>query len=145
MDLRIITDTVSVSPQITVEDIATLKAQDVTMIIMNRPDGEEPGQPDTAALKAAAEEHGIAWRDVPVVSGQFTPDAIAAMAEALHKAPGKVHAFCRSGTRSCFLWGMAEAMVGEMPPALILDHAEKAGYDMSPAKTMLETVRLQSI
>lgn len=141
MDLRSITDRISVSPQIEAEDIAALKNEGVSLIIMNRPDGEEMGQPGTADLKAEAGAQGLSWIDIPVVSGQFTPIAIEEMASALASTDGKVHAFCRSGTRSCFLWAMAEALKGDMPLALVMDQAAKAGYDLSPAQMMLETLR----
>ena len=41
---------------------------------------------------------------------------IAAMADALGKADGKVLAYCRSGTRSTFLWSLAQAAT--MAPAV---------------------------
>ena len=43
MDLRKITEKVSVSPQITVEDMAAIKAAGFRAIICNRPDGEGRG------------------------------------------------------------------------------------------------------
>lgn len=138
MDTRTLTDTFSVSPQITDADLTKLKDQGVSCIIMNRPDGEEMGQPDTDALKAKASALGMQWVDIPIVSGQFTPDAVAAMADALIKSGGKTHAFCRTGTRSCFLWGLSSAMTGTHTPTDILSMAQEAGYDLSPAAAEIE-------
>ena len=42
MDIRRLTETYAVSPQITPEDVAAIKAAGFTTIINNRPDGEIP-------------------------------------------------------------------------------------------------------
>src|SRR5690606_11148109 len=51
-----------VAPQIEPGDIAAAKALGVRVIINNRPDGEEPGQPDGAAIEQAAKAAGLAYR-----------------------------------------------------------------------------------
>ncbi len=72
-----------VSPrQLRPQDVPALRALAVTLIVNNRPDHEEPGQPDGAETAAAAAAAGISYRHIPV-SGGFNLDDVLAMAEAL--------------------------------------------------------------
>jgi uncharacterized protein (TIGR01244 family) len=125
-----------VSGQIMPADLSALAAEGVMMIVNNRPDGEEPGQPSAAEIEAAARAAGIDYRWVPVASG-FSADQVEAMGAALEAAEGKVLAFCRSGTRSTFLWALARARMGEEAETLI-GKAAAAGYDLSPIRGYLQ-------
>ena len=125
-----------VAGQVHAEDIATAKAAGVTMIVNNRPDGEEAGQPPAAEIEAAARAAGLGYRHIPVASG-FSAGQVAAMAEALEAAEGPVLAFCRSGTRSTFLWALARAEVGDDGEEL-MRKAAAAGYDLSPIRALLQ-------
>jgi uncharacterized protein (TIGR01244 family) len=125
-----------VSGQIMPEDLSALAAEGVTMIVNNRPDGEEPGQPAAVAIEAAARAAGIDYRWVPVASG-FSPDQVEAMGAALEAADGKVLAFCRSGTRSTFLWALARSRAGDDGDELVRK-AAAAGYDLSPIRGLLQ-------
>ncbi len=58
------------------------------------------------------------------------------MAAALEAADGPILAFCRSGTRSTFLWALASASLGKDGEALIAK-AANAGYDISPIRHAL--------
>lgn len=136
-DFLTVTSQLSVAPQITEADIERAAADGVKLIINNRPDGEEMGQPLNADLAETAAEHGIKWAHIPVVSGQLTMEGIEQMALAM-KEDMKTLAYCRSGTRSCTLWGLAEAFTGGMTTQDILAHAGKAGYDLSGMAATLE-------
>jgi uncharacterized protein (TIGR01244 family) len=65
------------------------------------------------------------------VSGGFSEAQVEAMAKALEASKGPVLAFCKSGTRSTFLWALAKALQGAEPEELARKAAE-AGYDLSP-------------
>jgi uncharacterized protein (TIGR01244 family) len=121
---------VFVAGQIDPADIPTLG---VRTLINNRPDGEEPGQPTSADMEAAALAAGLLYRHIPVAGGVSRAD-IDAMAEALESGP--VLAFCRSGTRSTYLWALARASRGADPASLVRQAAE-AGYDLSPILPLL--------
>src|SRR5690349_5802349 len=108
MNLKTLTPTLSVTPQISPDDVATLAAQGVTTLICNRPDGEQPGQPDHDTMAAAAQAAGLQFEFIPVVSGQLRPEQAQAFGSALAKAPGPVVAYCRSGTRSATLWALSQ-------------------------------------
>ncbi|WP_106640430.1 TIGR01244 family sulfur transferase [Allosphingosinicella vermicomposti] len=133
--MRKIDDSLSVAGQIRPEDVPAIAAQGVTMIVNNRPDGEEFGQPSAAEIEAAADSAGIAYRHIPVAGG-FSADQVAAMGEALGSAEEPVLAFCRSGTRSTFLWALARAEAGDNGAEIIRKAAE-AGYDLTPIANFL--------
>lgn len=109
MDARPLTPMISVAPQISVEDVAAAHAAGFRSIMCNRPDGEDYGQPDFAAIAAAAAALGMPVRHVPIVSGMVTQDDADDFARALDELPGPVLAYCRSGTRSANMFAMISA------------------------------------
>ena len=129
MDIRPLTEDFAVAPQIAPAEIPEIKALGYATILCNRPDGEEFGQPDYAAIETAAKAEGlqIAW--VPLVSGMVTEEAMADFATALEELPKPILAYCRSGTRCTMLWTIARH--GDMPEAELINRTSQAGYDMS--------------
>jgi uncharacterized protein (TIGR01244 family) len=128
---------IMVSPQITLADIAEAKAQGVTLIVNNRPDGEAPDEPQGAEIEAAARATGIDYLAIPVGQGGFGQPQLDAMANALENAAGPVLAYCRSGTRSTLLWSLARAKLGD-EPATLHAKANAAGYDLSPVAALVD-------
>ncbi len=126
--------TTLVTGQIGPQDMPVVAALGVTTIVNNRPDGEEPGQPSNAEIEAAARAAGIAWHHIPVAGG-FSRAQVDALAEAM-EAPGEALLFCRSGTRSTYLWALARATRGA-DPQLLADQAAAAGYDLRPLAPLL--------
>lgn len=118
----------SVSPQIVVDDLATLKAQGFRAIICNRPDGEGADQPGYAEIAAEAARLGLEARYLPIVGGMVSEGDAQAFATALRDLPGPVLAYCRSGTRSVTLWSLSQATSRPVPE--ILGATKAAGYDM---------------
>ena len=137
--IRPITPSLSVASQIAPEDIPAIKAAGFTAIVNNRPDDEEPGQPAGDAIRAAAEDAGLAYSAIPVTQAGFSHPQLDAMAAALAAAGGPLLAFCRSGTRSCNLWALAAAKAGAEPAALT-DLAGAAGYDLRGVRPMLDAL-----
>lgn len=139
-----IADKFYVAPQLSAQDLAAAGALGVTLVINNRPDGEEPFQPETAELARAARAAGLDYVDIPVTSAAAIADAdIAAFADAAEGAKGAVLAFCRSGTRSAVLRALARASKGDAPGALIAEAAQ-AGYDIRGLRPRLEAAAAQS-
>ncbi|WP_310474443.1 TIGR01244 family sulfur transferase [Sandarakinorhabdus sp.] len=122
-----ITDSVSVAPQISPEDVALAAAQGFRCIVNNRPDGESLDQPSGAEIAAAAQAAGLAYVAIPIDHTGFNLDQVEAMTAALDSGP--VLAFCRSGTRSCNLWALAAARQGT-DPAAIIAAAGAGGYNV---------------
>jgi uncharacterized protein (TIGR01244 family) len=54
--------------------------------------------------------------------------------------PAPALAFCRSGTRSTYLWSLARGAAGD-EPAEIAAKAANAGYDVSGLLPMIESLR----
>lgn len=133
---RTLDPSISVFGQIEPEDVAAAKAQGFAMIVNNRPDDEQSGQPAGAAIEAAARDAGLGYVAIPVDHSGFSEWQVAAMADALQKADGPVLAFCRSGTRSTYLWALARHSLGDDGETLIAK-AAGAGYDLSSIRSIL--------
>lgn len=133
--IRKLDDRTSVSGQIQPADVPALRASGISMIVCNRPDGEESGQPTAAEVQDAAEAEGLEFRHVPIIRG-IGPADVEAMQEALDAAPGKLLAYCRTGNRSALTWAVARRAQG----AAIEDIRRAvtgAGYDLSPVEHLL--------
>ena len=137
MDARKITDTYSVAPQIAVEDIPAIAQAGFTHIICNRPDPEVPPSHQAEAIRLAAETAGLTFVINPVSNAGMTPDNVARQQDVLATEGARILAYCRSGTRSTFVWGLAHA--GRLAPDTILQAAAEAGYDLSPLLPYLES------
>ena len=135
VDARRLTDELSVGSQITPDEVAELKAMGFRSILSNRPDGEEPWQPDFADIAAAAEAEGMVARHLPAVSGAMTEELGAAFAQAVEELPQPVFAHCRSGTRTTMLWALGQA--GKRSADEIIRIAGEAGTDLSGARAYL--------
>ena len=129
MDLKRISDALSVSGQISPADVAELKAQGFRSIVCNRPDGEGADQPTFEEIHEAADAVGLAARYLPVKSGLVQDEDAVAFGTALRELPGPVFAYCRTGTRSVTLWSLSQSKALPMPD--ILAAAKAAGYDMN--------------
>ena len=129
MDVRKLTDDLSVSPQIAVSDVSALAAQGYRSIICSRPDGEGADQPLFDEIARAAQVAGIASRYLPVESGKVDDATAQAFGALLQELPKPVLAYCRSGMRSTTLWALSQA--NSRPVADILERARKAQYDLS--------------
>lgn len=127
--MKRLTERLTVSGQVRPEDVPGLKAAGVAVLVNNRPDGEEPGQPDGDSVRAAAQAEGMIYLSAPT-TGRPTQVAIEAIRTALSGA-GHVHAFCKSGTRSTYAWAAMAAQDG-VPLEEIAGAARAAGYDVTP-------------
>jgi uncharacterized protein (TIGR01244 family) len=141
--IRKVDDSISVAPQISVEDVAAIKAAGFTGIVNNRPDDEEAGQISGDAIRDAAAAAGLSYTAIPITHAGFSYPQIEAMAEVLASADGPVLAFCRSGTRSCNLWALAQARNGADPDELIAKGAG-AGYNLDGLRPLLDQLKAQA-
>lgn len=129
MQINRVTNYVSVSPQIQPEDVKTLAEQGFKSIICNRPDGEDPDQPNFAEIEAEAKKYDIDAVYLPVVSGKVTDEDAEQFKGKLRELPTPLLAYCRSGTRSITLWSLVQANYRDTSE--ILEMTKAAGYDMS--------------
>jgi len=128
VDIRKIDDSISVAPQIAIEDVAEIARLGFRTLVANRPDHEEYGQPAMADIEAAARE-GLEWVYMPVESGNITDQDVERFAPMIRDAEKPVLAFCRSGTRCTVLWALSSAR--DHQPEEILSRARNAGYDIT--------------
>jgi uncharacterized protein (TIGR01244 family) len=134
--IRQLDDRTLVSGQIAPDEVAGLAEQGVTVLVNNRPDGEEPGQPLAADIEEAAEAAGIAYRFVPIIRG-IGPADVEAMQEAWRDAQGgKLLAFCRSGTRSALACALAHREEGASADE-VSQRLTEAGFDPGPIAHLL--------
>ena len=134
---RKLSDRFYASPQISVSDVADASAQGITLIVNNRPDGESDDQTPGGQIEAAARQAGLDYVAIPVTQAGFSESQVDAMTKALSEAKGPVLAYCRSGTRSTFLWSLAQASQGANPQKIAAQAAD-AGYDISPVRAMVD-------
>src|SRR5260370_35683090 len=114
MDIRPLDDLLSVSPQITPQDMPAIAAAGFRSVICDRPDGEAADQPSAGSVEAAAREAGLSFRSIPVVARAISDVDIAQFRQALDTLPGPVLGYSRTGTRPAAPWALASA---GRPPA----------------------------
>ena len=134
--IRQLDDRTLVSGQIAPHEVAGLAEHGVTVIVNNRPDGEEPGQPLAADIEEAAAEAGITYHFVPIIRG-IGPADVEEMQKAWREAEGgKLLAFCRSGTRSALACALAHREEGA-PREQVEQQLMQAGFDSGPIAHLL--------
>ncbi len=134
--IRQLDDRTLVSGQIAPQEVAGLAEHGITVIVNNRPDGEEPGQPLAADIEAAAAEAGIPYHFVPIIRG-IGPADVEEMQKALHETgDGKLLAFCRSGKRSALACALAHREDG-VSREEVEERLTAAGFDPGPIAHLL--------
>ena len=126
LELKRINGHVSVSPQISPDDVAAIKAAGFVAIVNNRPDGESPDQPDSAVIEKAAHDAGLAYHHIPLGREGVTPQMVEETKSVLEGSAGPVFCYCRPGSAPT-----ASSQAGKQPAAEIISAAANAGYDMS--------------
>ncbi|APG61551.1 TIGR01244 family protein [Sphingorhabdus lutea] len=106
-------DKISISPQITADDMAFIAKAGFKSIICNRPDEEDGDFMRSAQAAKLAKELCIEFIYLPVVSGAITNENKLQMQGALASIASPVLAYCRSGARSTTLIKMAKEATQE--------------------------------
>jgi uncharacterized protein (TIGR01244 family) len=136
IEARPLDDKTLVSGQIELADLPELRRQGVTVIVNNRPDGEEPGQPSSAEMAAAAEAAGLDYRHIPISRG-LGPAEVEEMVSAMTEVgDGRMLAYCRSGMRSTLAWAIASREQG-VPREELEERAAKAGFNLGAVAHLL--------
>lgn len=134
-DIRVVTDSFAVAPQIGPEDVEAIAAAGYKTIIANRPDGEGGAdQPRMGAVRARAEELGLTFVALPF-SGAPTPEIVERMGHIISEAPAPILAYCRTGTRSITAWALVHG--GQGMGEEIVSAGAGAGYDLSSLRELL--------
>lgn len=139
MEIRPLSDSYAVSPQITIEDIPAIAQAGYSVVICNRPDGEVNDAQGARALKAASEAAGLRFVNNPVVPGGLTMDNVALQRDAMdaaEQAGERVFAYCASGNRSSIVWALANA--GRQPTDALVDAGAQYGYQTAQFRDLIE-------
>lgn len=124
------------SPQIQPEDLPHIKEAGFSLVVNNRPDGEEAGQTSSAEIEKACAELGLDYHYLPIDSRGISPESIQTLQSAI-SSHTKIFAYCRSGMRSAALHAIAQCALGENPQETIALAAD-AGFDLSHLSGLLE-------
>lgn len=111
MHIEQLTTQVSVSDQITIEDVVSLANDGVEVLVCNRPDGESKNQTPYADIEQAAKATGLEFRLLDFASYRITPPNRDRFIDIIGERK-RVHAYCRTGSRSKRLWREAHSLVG---------------------------------
>jgi uncharacterized protein (TIGR01244 family) len=136
MDIRPLTETYAVSPQIMPEELAMIAQAGFATVICNRPDGEIPPEVQADAIRAAAEAAGLRFVLNPVIGGAITYDNVTAQAEAIAQSTGPVLAYCASGNRSSIVWALSQA--GKQPTDTLIAIPARYGYALEPFRATID-------
>lgn len=139
MDMRQITPTYFVAPQIKAGDVSELAAMGFTRIICNRPDTEVPPSQQHQAIEAAAKAAGLEFVYHPLTHTTMTAANIARQRDLAASAKGSVLAYCASGTRCSVAWALTQAEA--MSSDEILAATSSAGYDLAGLRPTLDAVK----
>ncbi|MDP2738365.1 MAG: TIGR01244 family sulfur transferase [Pseudorhodobacter sp.] len=142
MDIRALTPTYAVSPQITPADLPAIKAAGFAVVIDNRPDAEIPPDLHGSVMQAAAEAVGLGFVLNPVIGGALTAQNVAAQGRALAEATGPVLAYCASGNRSSIVWALA--LAGTRPTDELIAIPARFGYQLEGLRGQLDAIASQA-
>ncbi|MBI1218791.1 MAG: TIGR01244 family phosphatase [Rhodobacteraceae bacterium] len=136
MDIRPLTESYAVSPQIDPDDVDAIRAAGYVTVINNRPDAENPPERQSAAVRAAVEAAGMTFVENPLSHGNLTEEIVTRQRDAIAEASGPVFAYCASGNRSSVLWALAQA--GARPVDELIDLPARFGYQLGGLRPLLE-------
>ena len=125
-----LSDSLSVSDQIAIEDVAQIAQAGFKVLINNRPDHEVAGQPTSDEIAVAAEQAGLLYYYLPVTARDFPGLDLEQLAALINNPEVPALAFCRSGTRCTNLWVATRDL--EQRDASV-QVARQLGYDLSMA------------
>lgn len=134
MDIRKLTETYAVSPQIGPDDLAAVKAAGFVRVICNRPDAEIPPEMQSEVIRKGAEALGLGFDYIPITPGQFD-EGLVARQKAAMSAAGPVFAYCASGNRCTVVWALTQA--GTASADTLIGTAARAGYNLEAIRPRL--------
>jgi uncharacterized protein (TIGR01244 family) len=134
MKVSKLTDTIAVTGQISPAQVAEIAEAGFSVLVNNRPDGEEAGQPDSAQIEAAAVSAGLTYHHLPVTATDFPGPDAAHMAALFDDESRPVFAFCRTGTRCTNLWVVTRPVEQRQEA---VQRAQALGFDLGMAARAL--------
>ena len=127
MTIISINEKYSVSGPIGEAEIERLKQSGVTTLICGRFDNEDDGQIPTQDIAEIAQKKGLTHVHIPVKSGQYSQADISAFQQAYSASEGKIHGYCRRGSRVAHLWILSQ----NKPLQPLINRIRGLGIDIS--------------
>lgn len=134
MNIKNVSKSFFVSDAISVEDLPTIKALGVKVIICNRPNGEQSEQTSFEDIQGSALVLGISCYYLPTSPKDIDYSISEEINKQIDESDGVVLAYCRSGLRSMSLWSVGQMIKGEEAETLC-QKALGFGYDIKPNLT----------
>ena len=138
MDIRKISDSYFVSPQISPDDVAEIARAGFKTLICNRPDGEIPPEFHCAEVEREAKAAGLTFKSHPFASQAITLEIVEQQAKLLAESEAPVLAYCATGTRCSVVWSFAQA--GELSADEIIQATKNAGYQLEGLRPQIEAL-----
>jgi len=134
---RQLTKDVSVSTQITVDDVKAIRDKGFRTIVNMRPDDEAPEHAKYPEMQTAAQAAGLGYGYIPLKKGKPMPaTAPEALVSVLTRMPKPVLLFEETPERPAKVWALAEASrAGGLDADAILAAVKSAGFsadDLAP-------------
>lgn len=142
MEIRHISPSYAVSPQIDPSDLPQIAAAGFKAIICNRPDAEIPPSHQAEAMQIAAQAAGLKFTYIPVTHQGLNMEMVNGQAASMEAAGGAVLAYCASGTRSSIVWSLSQA--GKLPTDEIIAATAAAGYELGGMRGQIDMLAQQS-
>ena len=138
-DAAPLTEGIAVTDQIHVAGVAGIAARGFRTLIDLRPDGEEPGQPSSAAIGEAARGQRMMFHYIPTPQGDVPDAVVERLAGAIAASERPVMLYCRSGKRAARVWALAEASrIDGAAPAAIASAVRAAGQPVDDILPRIE-------
>ena len=136
-----VSDNYYVSSQISEEELVSFKNEGFSLIVCNRPNGEEENQTDFELIHERCESIGLTFINLPMVPGDLQSELIFETKKILDTNK-KTFAYCRTGTRCINLWACANVLEEKVDETIKM--ASRAGYDLDHLRPMLDSIHSSS-
>jgi len=142
MQIKQIEENFTISEQIKLEDLKILAKMGTKILICNRPEGEEPNQLTNAEIITEAETHGIKFVHIPSPGREIPQESLTLFVKTFKESNDKIHAYCRTGTRSSIFWGLTKAL--EKDPKTVINEGHAVNVNLEAIESQLEDVYAKS-
>ena len=139
--MKKVSDNYYVSSQISEEDLVSFKNEGFSLIVCNRPNGEEENQTDFELIQKQCESIGLTFINLPMISGNLQSEIIFETKKILDTNQ-KTLAYCGTGTRCINLWACANVFKEKVDETIKM--ASRAGYDLDHLRPMLDSIHSSS-
>ena len=139
--MKKVSDNYYVSSQISEEDLDVLKNEGFSLVVCNRPNGEEENQTDFELIQKRCESIGLTFINLPMIPGDLQSELILETKKILDSNK-KTLAYCRTGTRCINLWACANVFKEKVDETINI--GTEAGYDLDHLRPMLDAIRSSS-